>query len=111
MGTSEGQGGGFGRDNGERQRRRLSGDARERARGGGEALGERERVEGECVALEAVSSSELERRRWPSACPRSPPSCFMCWHREEDGSAPGGLGRKAGPTGKARSVLSHSLSY
>ena len=44
--TSERRGGGSGRGNGEWQRQRLSGDARDRAKRGGEAPGERESVEG-----------------------------------------------------------------
>ena len=32
-------------------------------------------------------------RRWPARRRRSPPSCFVRWRDEEDGDAPGGLGR------------------
>ena len=35
-------------------------------------------------------------RRWPAHRRSSPPSCFVRWRDEEDGGAPGGLGR-AGP--------------
>ena len=32
-------------------------------------------------------------RRWPAHRRRSPPSSFVRWRDEEDGGAPGGLGR------------------
>ena len=54
---------------------------------------ESERVRGGRVASPGSSGGKQGGRGWPRRHRRSPPSCFVRWHGEEDGDAPGGLGR------------------
>ena len=79
-----------------RRRRARSGELGGGERGGGETRGRGETVEGASWRRPSPSRgwrASQAGRRWPAHRRRSPPSCFVRWRGEEDGDAPGGLGR------------------